>query len=298
MSQYFPKYRKSKRWPYNPPQDPRFYRVFDMWLKIAISIAIIIIAFLIVRPDFNDMWSYLTWVIVTVGCIALMIVASRYLPPFLYGYVMINKRYWQIDYELQEMQQYIDKIAANDRDALNQGDAKAELDEPPQKEEIDIERMNLSNKVKNASQRLEQFMATVEMERKAMEERRKAEDAERLEKVLRYTRQSFMELGLTDEELFQLNECVRLFCTERSVLSTPLIKIYKKPNIKQADIKNFAWNIGNVYGYPLDLTAQFVCATFPAWFANTERTTVERTLRTTRGQVNIEIDPNLLSHLE
>ncbi|MCC8118952.1 MAG: hypothetical protein LIP09_09455 [Bacteroidales bacterium] len=89
-----------------------------------------------------------------------------------------------------------------------------------------------------------------------------------------------------------------MFCTERQALSFPNIKIYKKSVIKQADIKNFAWNIGNIYGYPLDLTAQFVCATFPAWFANTERTTVERTLRTTRGQVNIEIDPNLLSRLE
>lgn len=162
---------------------------------------------------------------------------------------------------------------------------------------IDYEAMNDSNRLKNVSMKLEAFMATVAVERKAMEERRKREDAEKLEKILGYTRRTFLEFDFTDEELFQLHECITLFCTERAVLSSPNIRIYRKDKLKQADIKNFVWNVGNAYQYPVMLMAQFVCSTFPAWFKNTEQSTVARTMKTTRGALNIEIDPDLLKHL-
>lgn len=316
MPTYFPKYRKSNRWPYNPPQEPKFYRRFDVGLKIGLSILVIVVTYLIFRPGINNEEGYMWWVLSVVGCIFLFAIISRLLPPFLYGYVMVNKRYWKIDQELDEMQQYIDQISEDGlkKDNPSGNNKEAVKSEAFTKEEehtniqqdsednhlapaIDYEAMSESNRIKNVSSKLEAFMATVAVERKAMEERRKKEDAEKLEKILAYTRRIFLEFDFTDEELFQLNECVTLFCTERAVLSSPNIKIYKKERLKQADIKNFVWNVGNAYQYPIMLMAQFVCSTFPAWFGNTEQSTVARTMKTTRGAVNIEIDPDLLKHL-
>lgn len=251
---------------------------------------------------------------------------------------MINKRYWKIDQELDEMQQYIDKISKEGMPPDDSIEVKATAEaEPKGKDEtgniedsksesitveeeaitvkeddesaestkstetaecgIDYEAMNRSNHRKNITLRLDVFMTTVEIARKAMEERRRKEEADNLAKILKYTLNTFIEFDFTDEELFQLSECIRLFCTEKSVLSSPNIKIYKKDKLKQADIKNFVWNVGNAYGYPIPLMAEFVCATFRAWFKNTEQSSVERNMKTTKGQLNIEIDPNLLKHL-
>lgn len=111
MAQLFPKYSKSDRWPYNPPQNPKFYLRFDVCLKIVLSILVIVVTYLIFRPSWGDSDSYKWWVLSIVGCIILFMAISRLLPPFLYGYVMVNKRYWKIDQELDEMQQYIDQIS-------------------------------------------------------------------------------------------------------------------------------------------------------------------------------------------
>lgn len=310
MPQHFPKYRRSDRWPYNPPQDPKFYRRFDVCLKIVLSTIAIVVTYLMIRPDLSEWESYRWWIGAILVCIFLFMLISHYLPPFLYGYVMVNKRYWKIDQELDEMQKYIDQISEGNlkADGISNYSNASDNSEPDSKEEpatiqqdaatcIDYEAMNESNHIKNISMKLEAFMVTVAVERKAMEERREREDAEKLEKILAYTRRTFLEFDFTDEELFQLNECVTLFCTERAVLSSLNIKIYKKERLKQADIKNFVWNIGNAYQYPIMLMAQFVCATFPAWFGNTEQSTVVRTMKTTRGALNIEIDPDLLKHL-
>lgn len=337
MDQSFPKYRKSKRWPYNPPQDPKFNKRFDVVLKLTLSAIAIVVTYLMIRPDLSEWDSYRWWLLAIVCCIGLFMLISHYLPPFLYGYVMINKRYWKIVQELDEMQQYIDKIAKDgiplddfvevttaetesrgkdgaekvydpmsetitvEEDVITEKeDAKsAETAETAETAEMDIdyEAMNRSNHRKNINLRLDAFMTTVEIARKAMEERRKKEEAEKIAKILNYTLNTFIEFDFTDEELFQLSECIRLFCSEKSVLSSPNIKIYKKDKLKQADIKNFVWNIGNAYGYPIPLMAKFVCATFRAWFKNTEQSSVERNMKTTKGTLNIEIDPNLLKHL-
>lgn len=332
MSQNFPKYRKSKRWPYNPPQDPKFYKRFDVALKLTLSAIAIVVTYLMIRPDLTEWVSYRWWLLAIVCCIGIFMLISHYLPPFLYGYVMINKKYWKIDHELDEMQQCIDRITeegmlpydsieveattktepkgkdeAEKIEDSNPGSIKVDEEVFTVKEDteaaksaerdIDYEAMNRSNHRKNINLRLDAFMATVEIARKAMEERRKQEEAEKLAKILNYTLNTFIEFDFTDEELFQLSECIRLFCTEKSVLSSPNINIYKKDKLKQADIKNFVWNIGNVYEYPVPLMAEFVCATFSAWFKNTERSTVERNMKTTKGVLNIEIDQDLMKHI-
>lgn len=78
-------------------------------------------------------------------------------------------------------------------------------------EVIDGKNLNETNQLKNAQMGLEQFMAVCKIEREAMMAKKAKEDAEKLKKVLEYTRHTFMKFGFTDEELFQLNECVTTF---------------------------------------------------------------------------------------
>lgn len=88
--------------------------------------------------------------------------------------------------------------------------------------------MNSSNELKNAQMNLELFMATCKIEREAMTAAKEKADAEKLEKILLYTRRTFMKFDFTDEELFQLNECVKTFVKLRAVLPAVNIHILKK----------------------------------------------------------------------
>ena len=106
-----------------------------------------------------------------------------------------------------------------------------------------------------------------------------------------------MKFDFTDEELFQLNECVKTFVTLRAVLPAVNIRILKKRTLTQGDLKNFNWNIANQYGIEPALTAQFVLSTFSAWFANTEASSLMKNPKVTSGNLNIEINFKLLELL-
>lgn len=158
--------------------------------------------------------------------------------------------------------------------------------------------MNKANEIKNHQMSLEQFVATCDMERKVMREKKAKEDAIKLEKILRYTRTTFMQFDFTNEELYQLNECVSTFVTIGAPLPAVNIRIVKKTSLKQKDLQNFAWNIANQYNIAPSVTGQFVLNTFSAWFAKSELTTVVKNLKNTQGAYNIEIDTNILEHLD
>jgi hypothetical protein len=63
-------------------------------------------------------------------------------------------------------------------------------------------------------------------------------------------------------------------------------------------LKNFSWNIANQYGVEPALTAQFVLSTFKMWFANTEVSSLMKNPKVTSGKLNIEMDFNMLEHLD
>lgn len=163
-------------------------------------------------------------------------------------------------------------------------------------EVIDGKNLNDTNQLKNAQMELEQFMAVCRIEREAMMAKKANEDAEKLKKVLEYTRQTFMKFGFTDEELFQLNECVTTFVTLRAVLPAINVHIVKKA-LTQGDLKNFSWNIANQYNIEPALTAQFTQSTFSAWFANTEVSSLMKNPKVTSGKVNIEVNVDILNSI-
>lgn len=118
---------------------------------------------------------------------------------------------------------------------------------------------------------------------------------EKLNAILKYTRDTFKRFDLDETEIFQICECVRYFVTNKRVLSMTEIHIKKHSSITQISLKNFAWNIAFQYNIGGDMTTSFVMATFTEWFANSTFDTVRKNLRTTTGRHKIEIDENILS---
>ena len=161
-----------------------------------------------------------------------------------------------------------------------------------------IEQLAKQNEARNQEQRLEQFMKTIREERKAYLAIKEKDDAEKLEKTLQYVRSTLMPFDFTDEELFQICECVRNLVIDRIVIPTIPIKIEKtgkKAQLTQLDLGNFAWNIANQYGISNTLAANFLLCTFRDWYKLSESTTVAKNLKSTKGKhYNIVIDENIL----
>ena len=108
----------------------------------------------------------------------------------------------------------------------------------------------------------------------------------------------FMEtFDFTDEELFQVSECVVSLVVHGVVVPTLPIKIEKtgkKEQLTQHDLANLSWNIANQYNLPNKLAAQFAQYTFPAWFWNTTTDTLAKKLKNTKGELQILIDEEII----
>ena len=130
-------------------------------------------------------------------------------------------------------------------------------------------------------------------ERQYLQQREKEEDA-KLQVVLQYTRNTFRQFDFSEEEIFQICECVRYFVTNRQALSSASIRIKRRAAVTQISLKNFAWNIAFQYNISRDVTAQFVMQTFNEWFANSTLDTIRKNLRTTTGKHRIKIDEHIV----
>lgn len=115
-----------------------------------------------------------------------------------------------------------------------------------------------------------------------------------MEKILKYTRDTFKHLNFDELEIFQLCECVRYLVTNRKVLSNAEIIIHKRTTVTQISLKNFAWNIAYQYNITGDVTTEFIMTTFREWFANSTFDTIRKNLRTTSGKHQIEIDEHII----
>ena len=152
-----------------------------------------------------------------------------------------------------------------------------------------------------SKERMAQFMAACEKERKAYIAKKEVEDAEKLEKIQMYARNTLRPFDFTDEELFQVCECIISLVVHGVVVPTLPVTIEKtsrKTLLTQHDLENFGWNIAYQYGIANTLTAQFVLYTFREWFESTETSTIAKNLRNTRGRHNIEIDEHLLDRVD
>ena len=108
-------------------------------------------------------------------------------------------------------------------------------------------------------------------------QQKEREEDEKLQAVLQYTRNIFKQFDFSEEEIFQICECVRYFVSNRQALSVN-IHIKRRTTVTQISLKNFAWNIAFQYNISRDVTAQFVMHTFHEWFANSTIDTVRKNL--------------------
>ncbi len=117
---------------------------------------------------------------------------------------------------------------------------------------------------------------------------------DKLEKILAYTRKSFIALQFNEDEVLfichQVEHFIRYGTTDDSVMFT----IDKKGNVTQASLKNFSWNIAYQYGISRAETTKFVMKVFCSWFANAEPHSVYSTLKTTTGSHAIEISTHII----
>ena len=142
--------------------------------------------------------------------------------------------------------------------------------------------------------RMELFHYEYQHEERQYLQQKEREEDEKLQAVLQYTRNTFRPFDFSEEEIFQICECVRFFVTNRQALSSASIRIKRRAAVTQISLKNFAWNIAFQYNISRNVTAQFVMQTFNEWFANSTLDTVRKNLRTTTGKHRIKIDEHIV----
>lgn len=171
---------------------------------------------------------------------------------------------------------------------------EAPSEDKPCKEDLQPSIMpELEQAVKTAQRNLVPFMQQLHIDRIQLTEAKAKHDKEKLEDILRYTRLVLLPHGFNDEELYQIEEAVKLLVQCNGIVNCVSVKI-EKNKLKQADLKNFAWNIGYQYNIDSEVLAMFVLNLFHSWFKNTERESIRKTLRNTTGKYSIEIDENII----
>lgn len=154
----------------------------------------------------------------------------------------------------------------------------------------------LEQAVKTAQRNLVPFMQQLHIDRIQLMETKTKHDKEKLENVLRYTRLVLLPHGFCDEELYQIEEAIKLLVQCNGIVNGVSVKI-EKNKLKQADLKNLVWNIGYQYNIDSEVQALFVLNLFHSWFKNTEKETIRKTLRNTNGNYSIKIDEDIIDHL-
>lgn len=205
---------------------------------------------------------------------------------------------------LEEIQKKLDQAPAKDVPQPQCEDAPfghTPQEEPSEEEssEDDLQpdiMPELEQALKTAQRNLASFMQQLHIDRIQLTEAKAKHEKEKLESVLRYTRLVLLPHGFSDEELYQIEEAVKLLVQCNGVVNGVSVKI-EKNKLKQADLKNFAWNISYQYNIDTEILAVFVLNLFHAWFKNTEKESIRKTLRNTIGKFSIEIDENIIEHL-
>jgi hypothetical protein len=156
------------------------------------------------------------------------------------------------------------------------------------------EEISVSQSSDLTKQRMQLFHDEYKQEEQQYRQQKEKAENEKLQAILRYTRDTFKRLEFEETEVYQICESVRYFVTNRQVLTQTDVRIKRKAAVTQIDLKNFAWNIAFQYGIGGDITAQFVMQTFNEWFVNCTIDTIRKNLRTTTGRRKIEINETIV----
>lgn len=262
---------------------------------------------------------FLLTIPIFVGYYALFVLVCHGIKTGLYAYFKSHRKEWNSIADREEMEEHIaqnlgqiqKKVQEKSTTVNNQKKvAPAVVDAPKTDSNVEsqspeevsvtpeaLAKLQLKRDIQKAHDELEVFINQVQIDRKQMNEAKVAREARKLEAILKYTRYTLMPHGFTDEELYQIEEAVKLLVELNGVTRMEVLSIGKKKDLKQADLKNFCWNIAYQYGIDPKTTALFALNLFYAWFSNTEPSSIQKTLRNTTGRYTIEIDENIIEHL-
>lgn len=268
----------------------------------------------------KELLCFLVTIPIFIGGYAVFVLLVHGIKQCLYAYFKSHRKEWNNQADREEMEEYITQNLEQMQKKAQEKDAKtsktknvtpaAAVDalkveskvEQPSHEEVPVTpealtKSQLKRDIQKAHDELELFINQVQIDRKQMNEAKVAREAKKLEAILKYTRYTLMPHGFTDEELYQIEEAVKLLVELNGVTRMEILSISKKKGLKQADLKNFCWNIAFQYGIAPKTTALFALNVFYAWFSNTESSSIQKTLRNTTGKYSIEIDENIIEHL-
>ena len=262
---------------------------------------------------------FLLTIPIFIGYYALFVLVCHGIKKGLYAFFKSHRKEWNSIADREEMEEHIaqnlgqiqKKMQEKSATVNNQKNAApAVVDAPKTDSNVEsqntdklsvtpeaLTKLQLKRDIQKAHDELELFIKQVQIDRKQMNEAKVAREAKKLEAILKYTRYTLMPHGFTDEELYQIEEAVKLLVELNGVTRMEVLSIGKKKDLKQADLKNFCWNIAYQYGIDPKTTALFALNLFYAWFSNTEPLSIQKTLRNTAGTYTIEIDENIIEHL-
>lgn len=244
-----------------------------------------------------------------IGGYAVLILLLHGIKQCLYAYFKLNRKELNNRADQENMDAYIVKHLEEIQKKLDR-EPEAKMSQSnivaqPVQQEPKLEEANdlqpkimpqLEDALKSAQRDLALFMQQLHIDRIQLTEAKEKHDKEKLENILRYTRLVFLPHGFSDEELYQIEEAVKLLVQCNGIVNCVSVKIAKN-KLKQADLKNFAWNIGYQYNIDSEVLAVFILNLFHSWFKNTEKETIRKTLRNTNGAYSIKIDENIIDHL-
>ena len=267
----------------------------------------------------KEFMCFLLTIPIFIGYYALFVLVCHGIKKGLYAFFKSHRKEWNSIADREEMEEHIaqnlgqiqKKVQEKTATVNNQKNAAPAVVDAPKTdsnvksqspEEVSVTpealaKLQLKHDIQKAHDELEVFINQVQIDRKQMNEAKIAREARKLEAILKYTRYTLMPHGFSDEELYQIEEAVKLLVELNGVTRMEVLSIGKKKDLKQADLKNFCWNITYQYGINPKTTALFALNLFYAWFSNTEPSSIQKTLRNTTGRHTIEIDENIIEHL-
>lgn len=270
------------------------------------------VAQLLVGAD-KELLCFLVTIPIFIGGYAVLILVLHGIKQCLYAYFKNNRKELNNHIDRDKMDSYIvqhleeiqKKLDRPQPTSIPQSDVAPAAPVPSQERpenkpaEDDLQPSimpELEQALKTAQRNLIPFMQQLQIDRIQLTEAKAKHDREKLENVLRYTRLVLLPHGFSDEALYQIEEATKLLVQCNGIVNGVSVKI-EKNKLKQAYLKNFAWNIGNQYNIDAEVLAMFVLNLFHSWFKNTERESIRKTLRNTTGKYSIEIDENIIDHL-
>ena len=261
----------------------------------------------------KELLCFLVTIPIFIGGYAVLILLLHCIKQSLYAYFKRNRKELNNRVDRENMDNYIVQHWEETQKALDKTQTKevpqshvAPSVHTSQKEHSEDQTSNddlqpnimpeLEQALKAAQRNLAPFMQQLHIDRIQLTEAKEKRGREKLENILRYTRLVLLPHGFSDEELYQIEEAVKLLVQCNGIVNGVSIKI-EKNKLKQADLKNLVWNIGYQYKIDSEVLAMFVLNLFHSWFKNTERESIRKTLRNTNGKYSIDIDENIIEHL-